>query len=162
LPRWQYYTDPIEAPPVRSTPFLLSGEATTITAPFASALVAGCSLQVEIGQVAIIRNIVVWKLRGGTLDPPAARTFWTVTLDGAPIGDGWGAVYTFGIGGGIAGLSGLFEWPCKLRIATAGTLEMRVTVEDPAMAGSNITFAGAMRGWLYPDTLDTELQAAKL
>lgn len=161
LPRWQYYTDTMAAPPVGARPFYLSGEAVTTLAPFAGVLVPGCSLAIDSGYVAIVKNLVVWKLRGGTLDPPAARTFWTLAMDGTPIGDGYQAVYTFGIGGVPSGLNGLYNWPVELRLDTAGVLDLSVTVEDPSMAGSNITIGGVMQGWLYPAELDLELDSAR-
>lgn len=157
LPKWQWYTDTLAAPPVGARPFFLTGAVGATVAPFADVPVPGLSLNIQLGDVCILKTLVVWKLRGGTLDPPAAASFWTLALDGAPVGDGWNSVYTFGIGGSPSGLNGLFLWPVDIRITTPGALAVSITIQDPAMAGSNISYSGIMSGWAYPADLDRQL-----
>lgn len=147
--------------PVYARPFFLSGPQATTVAPFLNVQVPGLSLEIAAGQIAIIKLLNVWKIRGGTLDAPAAGSFWTVLVDGVPIGDGYEAIYTFGIGSGIPGLSGLFLWNTDIRITQVGTVTVQVTIEDPNMAGSSISVAGMMQGYTYSEALETELDNAR-
>lgn len=157
LPRWQYATDPIAAPPVGARPFFLSGGVGLAVNPFENVLVPGLSLEIPSGSIAIVRHLNVWNLRGGgTLDQPRPLKFWTLTLDGVPVGPGYEAVYTFGVGGAPPGVNGLFDWPVELRVP-AGTLEVRFTCTNTDFGGSGFNFSGFVSGWIYSAELDLEL-----
>ena len=157
LPAWQYATDPIAAPPVNARPFLLTGAAGLAVNPFEQVPVPGLSLEIPSGFIAIVRYLNVWNLRGGgTLDQPRPLKLWSLNLDGVPVGDGYEAVYTFGVGGAAVGVNGLWSWPVELRIP-AGVLSVTFTCTNTDFGGSTFQFSGFVSGWMYPEELDLQL-----
>lgn len=160
LPDWQYWTDPIAAMPVGARPFFASGPTELQVVPFFNVPIPGMQFTIEIGQIAVIKSVMVWMLRGGTLDPPEANVFWSLNVDGVAIGDGFDAVYMFGIGGSPPGINGMFTWPIDVRISTPGTIQGNVT-NNGVNVGSNYIFCGAMIGYTYSAELDATLDAYK-
>lgn len=88
-----------------------------------------------------------------TFNPTAGR-FWSLNVDGTPIGNGFGAAYQFGTGWTTT--NGLVWMPLDVRLTVTGLLTLNVT--DTVGAGPVRTFAGILQGWLYPARFDAGLE----
>lgn len=149
-PAWATLTHPVLAPPPGARPFYLAGARSALVTPFVAAAVPTCTLSIQIGEVAVIRNLYV--AFDVTLNPDTLR-FWSLNLNGVPVGNGYGAGYTFSTGWSTT--NGIAFFPLDLRITQAGTVDLTVT--DTSAPGSTRVFCGILQGWLYPATFDGTL-----
>lgn len=150
-PLWSALTHPVLAPPPGAKPFYLAGSFSSQVTPFTNAAVPSCDLVINIGDVCVLKSLYV--AFDVTLNPVDQR-YWSLALNGAPVGFGFGSARTFNTGWSTT--NGVVFWPLDLRITTAGTLTLTVT--DTADAGTVRTFSGIMAGWLYPATFDKNIE----
>jgi hypothetical protein len=150
-PLWSALTHPVLAPPAGARPFYLAGNIAQQVVPFRDVLAPECEVVIQLGDVCVLKNLYI---AFDTTFTPAQDRFWTLALDGVPIGQGFGAARTFGTGWTTA--NGLIFSPVDLRITTPGTLRLSVT--DVTAPGPVRVFAGIMQGWLYPARFDAGLE----
>lgn len=153
-PVWSALTHPVLAPPAGARPFYLCGPKVQINTPFVNQPVPGASLIVNIGEVLVVKNVyIAFEV---TLAPEENR-FWSLTLDGIAIGNGYGTGYQFCTGWSTT--NGLILFPVDLRVTTTGTLQLSVT--DTTNPGTPRVFTGLVQGWVYPAQFDAGIDTPR-